>query len=396
MMLLLEAGMLGVFVALDFFVFYIFWEVMLVPMALLIGIWGSTNRVYAAVKFFLYTLAGSLLMLVAIIALYLQHSTTDVIALQQMGPGDPFDFQNWVFVAFALAFAIKVPMWPFHTWLPDAHVEAPTAGSIILAGVLLKMGAYGFIRFAMPIVPAGAAAFAPIIVGLSVIAILYGALVSLVQPDLKKLIAYSSVSHMGFVTLGLFTGIWLYQLGYGSATQGIDGAIVVMLSHGFLTGGLFLCVGVVYNRLHSRLISDMGGLAKPMPVYSTLFMIMMLGSVGLPGLSGFIGEFLTMLGAFRANWVIGALATVVIIFAAWYLFWMFQRVVFNKTNPKVAGFRDADPIEAGSLVVLAGLSLFVGVYPAPLLDLIGPLSHQLLITTSSQLPNVSTLAQLFK
>ena len=243
-MLLLEAGMMGVFVSLDFFVFYIFWEVMLVPMALLIGIWGSTNRVYAAVKFFLYTLAGSLLMLVAIIALYLQHSTTDVLALQQLGPNDLHDFQNWVFVAFALAFAIKVPMFPFHTWLPDAHVEAPTAGSIILAGVLLKMGAYGFIRFAMPIVPAGAATFAPIIVGLSVIAILYGALVSLVQPDLKKLIAYSSVSHMGFVTLGLFTGIWLYQLGYGSATQGIDGAVIVMMSHGFLTGGLFLCVGV--------------------------------------------------------------------------------------------------------------------------------------------------------
>jgi NADH-quinone oxidoreductase subunit M len=396
MILLLQAGMMGVFVSLDFFVFYIFWEVMLVPMALLIGIWGSTNRVYAAVKFFLYTLAGSLLMLVAIIALYLQHQTTDVLAIQAAGPGDPFDFQNWVFVAFALAFAIKVPMWPFHTWLPDAHVEAPTAGSIILAGVLLKMGAYGFIRFAIPITPAGAATFAPIIVGLSVIAILYGALVSLVQPDLKKLIAYSSVSHMGFVTLGLFTGIWLNQLGYGAATQGIDGAIVVMLSHGVLTGGLFLCVGVIYNRLHSRLIADMGGIAKPMPLYSTLFMIMMLGSVGLPGLSGFIGEFLTMLGAFRANWAVGTLVAIVMILSAWYLFWMYQRVVFGKTNPKVRGFHDADGIEAGSLVVLSALSLLIGVYPVPLLDMINPISTQLLATVSAQIPHVSTLAQLFK
>jgi len=335
-------------------------------------------------------------MLVAIIGLYLQNGTTDVIVQQQRGPSDPLALQDWVFVAFVLAFAIKVPMWPFHTWLPDAHVEAPTAGSIILAGVLLKMGGYGIIRFVMPIVPAAVATFAPIMVGLSIIGILYGALVSLVQPDLKKLIAYSSVSHMGFVTLGLFTGVWLNELGYGAATQGIDGAIVVMLSHGFLTGGLFLCVGVVYNRLHSRLISDMGGLARPMPIYATLFMIMMLGSVGLPGLSGFIGEFLTMLGAFRANWVIGALATVVIIFAAWYLFWMFQRVVFGKTNPKVAGFHDADPIEAGSLVVLAALSLIIGVWPVPLLDLISPLTHQLLTTVSAQIPNMTTLAQLFK
>ena len=331
MLLLLEAGMLGVFVSLDFFLFYIFWEVMLVPMALLIGIWGSSNRVYAAIKFFLYTLAGSLLMLVAIIALYFTHQTLDTGRLSGPQNFDPYDFQNWVFLAFAAAFAIKVPMFPFHTWLPDAHVEAPTAGSIILAGVLLKMGAYGFIRFAMPITPAGAATFAWLMVVLSVIAVIYGALVSLVQPDLKKLIAYSSVSHMGFVTLGLFTGVWLSGPGNHDATQGIDGAVVVMLSHGLLTGGLFLCVGVIYNRLHSRLIADMGGLAKPMPLFATLFMFMMLGSVGLPGLSGFIGEFLSMLGAFRANWLVGTVTAIVVILSAWYLFWIFPRVVIGKT-----------------------------------------------------------------
>jgi NADH-quinone oxidoreductase subunit M len=395
MILFLQAGMMGVFVSLDFFVFYIFWEVMLVPMALLIGIWGSANRVYAAIKFFLYTLAGSLLMLVAIIALYLNHGTLDVLELMRVGPGDPRDFQNWVFLAFAAAFAVKVPMFPFHTWLPDAHVEAPTAGSIILAGVLLKMGAYGFIRFALPITPAGAVTFALIMVVLSVIAIIYGALVSLVQPDLKKLIAYSSVSHMGFVTLGLFTGIWLNMEGYTEGTQGIDGAIVVMLSHGFLTGGLFLCVGVVYNRLHSRLIADMGGLAKPMPIYATLFMFMMLGSVGLPGLSGFIGEFLTMIGAFRSDWLVGTITASVVIFAAWYLFWMFQRVVFNRVNPNVRNFKDVGPIEAGSLIVLTALSLLVGVFPTPLLDMIAPASHQLLTTVSAQVPNVISVAQLF-
>ena len=395
MILFLQAGMMGVFVSLDFFVFYIFWEVMLVPMALLIGIWGSSNRVYAAIKFFLYTLAGSLLMLVAIIALYLEGGTLDVLELQVLGPGFAHDFQNWVFLAFAAAFAVKVPMWPFHTWLPDAHVEAPTAGSIILAGVLLKMGAYGFIRFAMPITPAGAAQFAPIMVGLSVIAIIYGAMVSLVQPDLKKLIAYSSVSHMGFVTLGLFTGIWLNQLGYGDGTQGIDGAIVVMLSHGILTGGLFLCVGVVYNRLHSRLIADMGGLAKPMPRYVFFFGVMMFGSVGLPGLSGFIGEFLTMVGAFRADWVVGTITTIVVILAAWYLLWMFQRVVFTKTNPAVRNFKDLDRIELGSLAVLSALALLVGVYPGPLLEFLHPSSQALLNTVSAQVPSILGFTQFF-
>ncbi len=382
-LLLLEAGMLGVFVSLDFFVFYIFWEVMLVPMALLIGIWGSSNRVYAAIKFFLYTLAGSLLMLVAIIVEYMTHNTLDVLELQRLGVSDPVGMQNWVFLAFAAAFAVKVPMWPFHTWLPDAHVEAPTAGSIILAGVLLKMGAYGFIRFAMPISPLGAHNFAPIMVLLSVIGVIYGALVSLVQPDLKKLIAYSSVSHMGFVTLGLFSSLLMSNSAKVDGTQGIDGAIIVMLSHGLLTGGLFLCVGVVYNRLHSRLIADMGGLAKPMPLYATLFLIMMLGSVGLPGLSGFIGEFLSMQGAFRADWVVGAITTTVVIFSAWYLFWMFQRAVFGKTPANIAKFRDLDWKESSSLVVLSALSLLLGVFPGPVLELIHPFSQALLHTPTT-------------
>src|SRR5439155_16544843 len=307
-------------------------------------------RVYAAVKFFLYTLAGSLLMLVAIIVEYLAHTpnTLDILELMAKGPNDPVGMQNWVFLAFAAAFAIKVPMFPFHTWLPDAHVEAPTAGSIILAGVLLKMGAYGFIRFAMPITPAGAATFAPLMIALSVIAVIYGALVSLVQPDLKKLIAYSSVSHMGFVTLGLFTGVWLTGPGSADATQGIDGAVIVMLSHGLLTGGLFLCVGVIYNRLHSRLIADMGGLAKPMPIFATLFMFMVLGSVGLPGLSGFIGEFLAMQGVFRADWTVGAITAFVVILAAWYLLWMYQRVIFGKTNPHTAHLPEANWAEGCS------------------------------------------------
>ena len=399
-LLVLQTGMLGVFVSLDFFLFYIFWELVLLPMALIIGIWGSANRVYAAIKFFLYTLAGSLLMLVAIIAEYLTHNTLDILTLMQVGPNDPHDFQNWVFLAFAAAFAVKVPMWPVHTWLPDAHVEAPTAGSIILAGVMLKLGAYGFIRFAMPITPAGAATFAWLMVGLSVIAIIYGALVSLVQPDLKKLVAYSSVSHMGFVTLGLFTGVWLNQLNLGDATQGIDGAIFVMLSHGVLTGGLFLCVGSIYNRLHTRQISDMGGLTKPMPRFSALFMIMVLGSVGLPGLSGFIGEFLTMVGAFRADWVVGSITVFVVILAAWYLLWMYQRVMFGKLTPNAQeghgheAVKDADWIETSTLGVLAGLAIVLGVFPGPILEMLHPNTQTLLHTVTAQIPNVMALTDL--
>jgi NADH-quinone oxidoreductase subunit M len=369
-LLVLETAMIGVFVSLNFFLFYIFWELMLIPMALLIGIWGSGNRVYAALKFFLYTLAGSLLMLVAIIALYLQTGTLDIIEIAQKSGTFPQDFQVWVFLAFAAAFAVKVPMWPVHTWLPDAHVQAPTAGSIILAGVMLKMGAFGFIRFALPMVPEGARALAPFMILLSVIGVIYGALVSLVQPDLKKLIAYSSVSHMGFVTLGLFSSLLSMNGGDPrSAVQGIDGAVIVMLSHGFLTGALFLCVGVVYNRLHTREISAMGGITARMPMYSTLFLIITMGSLGLPLLSGFVGEFLVMLAAFRANWIVGTITTLVVIFAAWYLLWMFQRVMFQKPKASSAGFRDLDWMEMAGLVPLVALSIFMGVYPAFFLEI---------------------------
>jgi NADH-quinone oxidoreductase subunit M len=322
--LLLEVGMIGVFVALDLFLFYIFFELTLIPMALLIGIWGSANRVYAAVKFFLYTLAGSLLMLVAIVATYQAYfdqtgiRTLNVLELAQGNYGHTF--QMWVFAAFFIAFAIKIPMWPFHTWLPDAHVEAPTAGSVILAGVLLKMGGYGLIRFNLSLYPDAARDWAPIIMVLSVIGIIYGALVALVQPDMKKLIAYSSVSHMGFVTLGIFA----FNM------QGLHGAMIVMLSHGIVTGALFLCVGVVYERAHTRLISAFGGLATRLPVYSAIFGVFMFASIGLPGLSSFVGEFLAILGAFREYRWAGIIAMSVVILSAWYMMLMFQRVVFQR------------------------------------------------------------------
>ncbi|MBA2752871.1 MAG: NADH-quinone oxidoreductase subunit M [Chloroflexia bacterium] len=323
-LLLLETGMLGVFMALDLFIFYIFWELMLIPMALLIGVWGSTNRVYAAVKFFLYTLFGSLLMLVAIVATYQSYfndtgiRTLNVLELQNGDYGRTFQF--WVFAAFFAAFAVKVPMFPFHTWLPDAHVEAPTAASVILAAVMLKMGGYGLLRFNLPLYEQAARDWAPAIVVLSIIGILYGALVALVQPDMKKLIAYSSVSHMGFVTLGIF----VFNL------QGLDGAMMVMLAHGFNTGGLFLLVGVIYERAHTRQISAFGGLATRMPAFSAYFALFMFASIGLPGLSGFVGEFLVALGTWEYNPVAAVFTFAVVIFAAWYMMWMFQRVVFGR------------------------------------------------------------------
>jgi NADH-quinone oxidoreductase subunit M len=323
-MLLLEVGMIGVFVALDLFLFYIFFELTLIPMALLIGVWGSANRVYAAVKFFLYTLAGSLLMLVGIVATYQAYfdqtgiRTLNVLELANGDYGQ--NFQMWVFAAFFIAFAIKVPLWPFHTWLPDAHVEAPTAGSVILAGVLLKIGGYGLIRFNLSLFEYASRQWAPWIILLSVIAIIYGAMVALPQPDMKKLIAYSSVSHMGFVTLGIFA----------LNMQGLYGAMIVMLAHGFNTSALFLCVGVVYERAHTRLISAFGGLATRMPIYSTIFGVFMLASIGLPGLSGFPGEFLATLGVFREYRLAGIIAFFVVILAAWYMMSMFQRVVFER------------------------------------------------------------------
>jgi NADH-quinone oxidoreductase subunit M len=359
-MLLLETGMLGVFVALDLFLFYVFWEAMLVPMYLVIGIWGGTNRVYAAIKFVLYTLSGSLLMLVAILALYSRHGaatgnyTFDLPVLAQfvLPPGRA---QNLLFLAFALAFAIKVPMFPFHTWLPDAHVEAPTAGSVILAGVLLKMGTYGFVRFCLPLFPQASLRFTPWIFTLAVIGIVYGAWVSMVQPDIKKLVAYSSVSHLGFVVLGLFT----------LTPQGLVGGIIQMVNHGLSTGALFLVVGMLYERRHTRSIAEFGGLWKTLPALSALFLIVCLSSLGLPGLNGFVGEFLILLGAFQVDRTLAVLATSGIIFAAVYLLWMYQRVFFGVIT-KEANRRlpDLSAREWAILVPILLLIVWIGVYPA--------------------------------
>lgn len=347
-MLLLETGMIGVFMALDLFIFYIFWELMLIPMALLIGIWGSTNRVYAAIKFFLYTLFGSLLMLVGIVATYQNYfqqtgvRTLNILELQAGHYSTTFQF--WVFAAFLIAFAVKVPMFPVHTWLPDAHVQAPTAASVILASVMLKMGGYGLLRFNLPLFPDATKTWTPIIVGLSVVAVIYGALVALVQPDMKKLIAYSSVSHMGFVTLGLFV----------ANMQGMDGAMMVMLAHGFNTGGLFLCVGVLYERAHTRDIAAFGGLASRMPRWATYFCIFMFASIGLPGLSGFVGEFLATLGAWHYNKWVAAITFSVVIFSAWYMLWLFQRVVFGRASGQTPDPADGalEPYEREELAAM--------------------------------------------
>jgi len=359
-MLLLETGMLGVFVSLDLFLFYVFWEAMLIPMYVIIGVWGGANRIYAAIKFVLYTLVGSLLMLVAILALYYRHGqatgayTFDLatIARWVMAPGPA---QTLMFLAFALAFAIKVPVFPFHTWLPDAHVEAPTAGSVILAGVLLKMGTYGFVRFCLPLFPDAALTFGPLVFALAAVGILYGAWVSAVQPDLKKLVAYSSVSHLGFVMLGLFT---LTQ-------QGLVGGVIQMVNHGLSTGALFLMVGMIYERRHTRLIADFGGLWKAIPAFSALFLVVSLSSMALPGLNGFVGEWLILVGAFQVNRVLAAIATTGMIFAAVYLLWMVERVVFgplrNDANARLA---DLSRREWALLVPVLVLIVWIGVYPA--------------------------------
>lgn len=357
--MIMETAMIGVFCALDFVLFYVFWEVMLIPMYLMIGVWGGPRRIYAAIKFFIYTLAGSLLLLVAIIVLYFAGGYTfDIQAL--MGQAYSPVVQFWVFWAFFLAFAIKVPMFPFHTWLPDAHVEAPTAGSVILASILLKMGAYGFLRFCLPIVPEATKTFAPVVLWLSIIAILYGAYMALTQVDLKKLIAYSSVSHMGFVTLGIFV----------FNVQGIEGAILQMINHGIVTGALFLCVGQIYDRTHSRMIADYGGIARPMPRYASLFVIFALSSLGLPGTNSFVGEFLVLVGVFLDRTFFAVVAMLGIILAAVYLLWMVQRVVFGPiTRPENHQLSDLNMRELATLLPLVALVFWIGFYPMPVLDI---------------------------
>ena len=370
-LLILEAAMIGVFVSLDLLLFYLFFEASLVPMFFLIGIWGGERRIYAAIKFFIYTSVGSLLMLVAIIALYFVYNTFDyVVIMHAMATGATLSalrsarFEMVVFGAFALAFCIKVPLFPFHTWLPDAHTEAPTAGSVILAGVLLKMGTYGLLRFNLALFPESAKAAAPLIIALAVVGIIYGALVAMVQPDVKRLVAYSSVSHMGFVVLGLFSFTEL----------GMQGALYQMLNHGVSTGALFLFVGFIYERRHTRLITEFGGLATPMPWFSTLFVIASLSSIGLPFLNGFVGEFLIMIGAWTSSavshaWIVTMLAGTGVIWAAVYMLWMLQRVVFGKvSNPENARLPDLNTRELGLIVPLLLLMLFMGVYPQAFLD----------------------------
>ena len=357
--LFLETGMIGALVSLDLILFYVFWELMLIPMYLLIGIWGSPERrIYAAVKFFLFTMAGSVLMLVAILVLYFINlkaagqPSFDVLDLYKLKI--PVETQYWLFGAFALAFAIKVPMFPFHTWLPDAHAEAPTAGSVILAGVLLKMGTYGFIRFAMPLFPNAAFDLLPLVCALALIGIIYGALVSMMQPDLKRLVAFSSVSHLGYVMLGMFA----------LNTQGVQGSIYQMLNHGISTGSLFLIVGMVYERRHTRMISEFGGLSKVMPVFAIFFMIVTLSSIGLPGTNGFVGEFLILLGAFQANKVYGVLAATGVVLGAAYMLWMFQRVMFGRlTNPKNESLKDLSAREIAILVPMVMIIFLMGIYP---------------------------------
>ena len=360
--LAMETGMLGVFVALDFLLFYLFWEAMLIPMLLLIGVWGGKNRVYAAVKFFLYTLVGSLLMLIGIVVLYFYGGKTlDILALSQINY--PIKMQYWLFLAFFAAFAVKVPMFPVHTWLPDAHTEAPTAGSVILAGVLIKMGAYGFLRFSMPMLPDATKFFIGPILILSIIAIIYGALICFAQKDFKRLIAYSSVSHMGYVTLGLFA----------MNTQGVEGGILQMLNHGIITGAMFLMIGIIYERTHTRVIADYGGFAKIVPWYAGLFMILTFATIGLPGTNGFIGEFLIIFGAFKAKMILGVLAAIGIILGAGYMLWLYQNIFFQDPNPDYEPggkhpVKDINSREVITLIPLIVLVFWIGFYPNTFLE----------------------------
>jgi NADH-quinone oxidoreductase subunit M len=355
--LVLETLMIGVFCALDLVVFYLFFEGGLIPMFIIIGVWGGKRRVYASFKFFLYTLLGSVLMLLAIMAMYLQAGTTDIPTL--LAFDFPAGMQFWMWLAFFASFAVKMPMWPVHTWLPDAHVEAPTAGSVILAGVLLKMGGYGFLRFSIPMFPLASADLAPLVFALSVIAIIYTSLVAFAQEDIKKLIAYSSVAHMGFVTMGIFT----------LTVQGVQGGIFQMLSHGIVSGALFLCVGVIYDRLHTREIAAYGGLADRMPLYAFVFMVFTMANVGLPGTSGFVGEFLSLTGAFKVNSWVALFATTGVILSAVYALWLYRRVIFGKLEkPSLANILDLSPREMIVLAPLVILTILFGVYPKPLID----------------------------
>lgn len=364
--LLLETMMIGTFCALDAILFYAFFEGVLIPMFIIIGVWGGARRVYSAFKFFLYTLLGSVLMLVALLTMYIQAGTTDIPTLMSTDFTAPL--QIWLWLAFFASFAVKMPMWPVHTWLPDAHVEAPTAGSVILAGVLLKMGGYGFLRFSVPMLPEATQFFIPLVFGLSVIAIIYTSLVALVQQDMKKMIAYSSVAHMGFVTLGIFT----------LTVQGVEGAIFQMISHGIVSAALFLCVGVVYDRLHTRDINRYGNLARNMPIYATVFMILMLGSVGLPGTSGFVGEFLTLLGAFKVNTIVATLAASGVVLGAAYMLLLYRKVIFGpQVNADAAAMTDLDNREYAYFLPLIILVIWLGVSPAYVLDRIGPATEKL-------------------
>ncbi len=362
-LLILQGGMIGAFVSLDFLLFFLFWEVMLVPMYFLIGIWGSDRRLYSAIKFFLYTLVGSVLMLLGILALYFYNqSVTGVYTFditQYYRLNVPYNMQWWVFLAFFVGFAIKVPMFPFHTWLPDAHTDAPTAGSVILAAVLLKMGTYGFIRFSLPILPDASKTFVPMMIGLSLIGIVYGALVAMAQRDWKRLVAYSSVSHMAMVMLGMFA----------LNPVGLKGSILQQLNHGISTGALFLIVGIVYERRHTRLISEYGGLSKVMPMYAAVFAVMMLSSIGLPALNGFVGELLILQGAFVANRTWAIIAGSGIVLGAAYMLWLFQRTMLGKIeNPKNEGLKDLNVREFATFVPLIIMAVWIGIYPTPFLN----------------------------
>ena len=371
--LIMEGLMIGVFAALDSILFYVFWEAMLIPMFLIIGMWGGPNRVYATIKFFLYTFLGSVFMLIALIYMYIQSGKFGILDFHTLGLSQ--SEQALIFFAFLIAFAVKVPMWPVHTWLPDAHVEAPTGGSVILAAIMLKMGGYGFLRFSLPITPGASNDFDWLIILLSTIAVVYIGFVALVQQDMKKLIAYSSISHMGFVTLGCFIAFWIYDntQSYNGAAMAIEGAMMQMISHGFVSGALFLCVGVVYDRMHSRDISAYGGVANTMPWFAAFAVLFAMANAGLPGTSAFVGEFMVILAAMKANFWIAFLAATTLIIGAAYTLWMVKRVFFGEVaNDNVAKLKDLNAREFLVLGILAVLTLLVGVWPNPLLEVMHP------------------------